>query len=342
MPVVSVIMPVYNAETYVAEAIESILHQTFSDLEFIIIDDGSSDDSIKLIEQYTDPRIKFSRHEQNVNLVGTLNEGIALSRGKYIARMDADDISDPERLKKQVDFLESNPEIGAVGTWATTINHPVWDHLHYYVSDEEIRIHMIEQIPFAHPTVMIRKEVLETHDLKYDQEFLEDYRLWFELSKVTQLANIAEYLLNYRFHEKQFSKRFKAFHKENAAGLQKEVLEGWAGRSLEEEESSVLIRLFSSYSEETNQPVRKVCALLDEVYSGMINHDHITKEQAGEYLLHHAYRVCVAHYLEGATALRSFSKLPFIHLGTVRHLSLQLKLFIKISLKYTRFLIRGK
>lgn len=342
MPVVSVVMPVYNAEKYVTEAIESILNQTFNDFEFIIIDDGSSDRSVEIIKGYEDPRIRFIRHEENVNLVGTLNEGIGLSNGKYIARMDADDISDPQRLRKQVDFLENHPEVGATGTWANAINHPEWSHLHYFITDEEIRIRMVEQIPFAHPTVMMRKDVLEAHNLKYDQEFLEDYRLWFELSKVTLLANVPEYLLNYRFHEKQFSKRFQKFHRENSLGLQKEILGQWAGRLLSDIEASILINILSDHSSEQGHPIEIICSLLAEIYMGMTHNSHIRDEKAGEYLKHHAYRVCTAHYFEGWNSLNQFSRLPFIKFWTFDHFGLHVKLTAKIILKKMRITNEGK
>ncbi|MGB1216791.1 MAG: glycosyltransferase family 2 protein, partial [Saprospiraceae bacterium] len=118
VPIVSVIMPVYNGGTYLHTAIQSILHQKFSDFEFIIINDGSSDNSLEIIESFEDKRIKCISFEQNQGIVAALNKGVESSKGKYIARMDADDISHPERLGKQVDFLEKRTEIGIVGTGA--------------------------------------------------------------------------------------------------------------------------------------------------------------------------------------------------------------------------------
>src|SRR5688500_8514963 len=109
-PLVSVLMPVYNAEAYVSEAIQSILQQTYKNFEFLIINDGSTDNSEKLINTFSDSRIRYIRNSENIKLVATLNKGIDLSVGKYLVRMDADDISLPERLQKQVDFMETHPE----------------------------------------------------------------------------------------------------------------------------------------------------------------------------------------------------------------------------------------
>ena len=111
----TVLMPVYNAEKYLKPALESILNQTYKDFEFLIIDDGSTDKSLEIIKSYNDSRIRLIGHEQNQKLIATLNEGIKLAQGEYIARMDADDISAPERLQKQMEFLEKHPATVVLG-----------------------------------------------------------------------------------------------------------------------------------------------------------------------------------------------------------------------------------
>src|SRR5437868_2907435 len=115
-------MTVYNSEEYLREAIESILGQTFTDFEFIIIDDGSTDRSADIVNSYSDTRIRFLSNSSNLGLVASLNEGIERARGEYIARMDCDDVSLPERLAKQVTFMDSRPELAASGTWAKEID----------------------------------------------------------------------------------------------------------------------------------------------------------------------------------------------------------------------------
>ena len=124
MPLVSVIMPVYNGEKYLAEAIDSILGQSFTDFEFLIVDDGSQDNSAEIIRSYEkrDRRIRFIQLERNMGAAAARNRGIAAATGKFITMMDCDDISLPERLQKQVDFMQSNPEIGAVGVCGQAVN----------------------------------------------------------------------------------------------------------------------------------------------------------------------------------------------------------------------------
>lgn len=202
-PAISVVMSVYNSEKYLAEAIESILNQTFTDFEFIIINDGSTDSSLAIIESYMakDERVVLISRE-NKGLPASLNEGIAIAKGKYIARMDADDISLPERFQKQYDFMESNPKVGVCGTKAYLfkeipskkhiIGHPV-DH-------QSLIVRLLFSVCFIHPTVLMRKRVLDKVDYIYNTSFKnsQDYELWARLMDKTQFYNLQEPLLYYR------------------------------------------------------------------------------------------------------------------------------------------------
>lgn len=205
-PMVTVLMPVYNASLYLSEALESILTQTFTDFEFLIVDDGSTDESLDIIHSYNDNRIRLLFHNTNQGLVSALNNGLKNSRGRYIARMDADDISLPERLAKQVDFMETHPEIGALGTCFATFGnetHQEW----LPVNPDETKCHLLFHSPLAHPSVMLRKSILSEHGINYngDYKHAEDYHLWVQLSTKTQLTNLPNVLLYYRVHDKQVS-----------------------------------------------------------------------------------------------------------------------------------------
>ena len=199
MPTVTVLMPVYNGEKYLRESIESILGQTFSDFEFIIIDD-STDNSAKVISSYNDVRIKYFRYEKKLGIANALNIGLDLALGEYIARMDCDDISLPDRLKKQVLFMEKNPDIGISGTWAQTfgehVNNDVWK---YPCAPKEISYALLFNSVLVHPSVIIRKSCLQKFNLKYNPEyFTEDYNLWVTADNYFKLANIPKVLLKYR------------------------------------------------------------------------------------------------------------------------------------------------
>ncbi|MEO8637388.1 MAG: glycosyltransferase [Candidatus Taylorbacteria bacterium] len=226
-PKITVLMPVYNGETYLGDAIESILGQTYLNFEFLIIDDGSTDRSAEIIRSYIDPRIFVLSNAENRGLVYSLNRGLQNAKGKYVARMDSDDICVPERLEKQITFMEKHPDIGICGTWIKTIGEK-GGYTHKYLTDhDDIKANLLFNTSFAHPTVMIRKSVLEENDLRYDEAdkfYFEDYSLWIKMSRVTKIANIPEVLLLYRVHKKSSSQINALQNRFGADNLRREQL----------------------------------------------------------------------------------------------------------------------
>jgi glycosyltransferase involved in cell wall biosynthesis len=202
---ISVVFAVYNSEAYLKEAIDSVLSQTFEDFEFIIINDGSTDSSTEIILSYKDPRIVYMDNGSNKGLIYSLNVGISKSRGKYIARMDADDIALPQRLQVQYDFMEAHPEIGICGANIETFFDNSKEKLitRFPEDDRTVRAYTFFQSPFCHPTVMMRKAVLEKNKIEYPKDFFrtEDYAMWVEMLQYTQAHNIQSVLLRYRKHE---------------------------------------------------------------------------------------------------------------------------------------------
>jgi len=197
-------MPCYNAEHFLKKAIESILNQTFTDFEFIIIDDCSSDRSASIIHEYIkdDPRIRYIKNEKNLGVAASLNRGIDLARGQFIARMDADDISLPERLERQVNHMKENPSCVACGTDIILIDekgHRIGTR-EYYHSNKNIKKNIHRASCFAHPTVMMRRKTIIENNLFYSTRlrWVEDYDLWFRLSQLGEFKNIANFLLLYR------------------------------------------------------------------------------------------------------------------------------------------------
>lgn len=200
-PRISVVMPAYNSEKYIGEAIESILNQTFTDFEFIIINDGSMDDTAKIVLQYAnkDKRIKFINNKDNRGIVSVLNQGLDLAKGEYIARMDSDDISLPTRFERQIQYMESHPECGVLGTWFKCFGK----------SDKIIRNHECVKIcnivkvqHVGHPTVMLKRAVVDKYKFHYDEKYkyAEDFELWSRMVFVTEIHNLPEILLKYRWH----------------------------------------------------------------------------------------------------------------------------------------------
>lgn len=209
IPTVSVVMPAYNAEKYIGEAIESILNQTFNDFEFIIINDGSSDKTKDIILSYKDPRIVYLENEKNSGIVITLNKGLDAARGKYLARMDADDVSHPKRFAKQINFLETHSDIIICGTDIEVFGDGIEPYIFRQVCQpDQCAAGLFFNCCFAHPTVMWRNEVAKKNNLRYLNEYrgLEDFRLWWEFAKIGKIANISTSLLRYRKHPGQETK----------------------------------------------------------------------------------------------------------------------------------------
>jgi hypothetical protein len=202
IPEVSVVMSVYNGERYLRESIESLLSQTFSDFEFIIVDDGSTDSTAAILGEYRDPRIVLLRNEENIGLTKSLNRGLARVRGTFVARQDADDVSLPNRLERQVLFLREHPAVGILGSYCRLIDGEGRRLWLYRVPayDLHIRWTSLLENPFAHPSVMVRRDVLAKNGLGYDEALVvaQDYDLWTRMLRYTQGANVSESLIYYR------------------------------------------------------------------------------------------------------------------------------------------------
>ena len=205
-PKVTVLMPVYNGEKYLKKSIESILDQTFTDFEFLIIDDGSTDESLELIKSYDDTRIKIIVHEQNKGLIKTLNEGIELAAGDYVARMDGDDVSLPERLEKQIAFMDNNQDVAVCGTWAKSMNEngKIVSTMKS-LSGILLKYNYWKPSPMIHPSVMMRKSLIKEFLFSVDAASAEDYDLWLRIVKKHRIFNIKECLLLYRIHGENIS-----------------------------------------------------------------------------------------------------------------------------------------
>jgi glycosyltransferase involved in cell wall biosynthesis len=199
---ISVVMPVYNCEKFVAEAIESILDQTFNSFEFIIINDHSTDHTPEILESYHDPRIQIYQNPSNLGLTRSLNIGLAQCNGKYTARMDSDDISHPSRFARQVNYLEKHPGTGVLGadyeritsdgihTGNICSHRSDWELVHWMLSFEN---------PISHPTVCLRTDLIrQVGGYNEDFRYTQDYDLWGRLAKCTHMENLPETLLYYR------------------------------------------------------------------------------------------------------------------------------------------------
>lgn len=211
MSKISVVMPVYNGEKYLKQAIDSILDQTERDFEFIIIDDGSTDSSKEILKEYEkrDSRIKLLLRPHR-GLVVSLNEAVGSAQSVYVARMDSDDISLPKRLEKQLLFIE-NKDLSVCGTWAEGIDkgdHKINEMIYPPESPSVVRSFLLLHNAFIHPSVMFRKDVFtEVGGYKSFFHRVEDYELWTRMVKRHRGGNIPEILLRYRLHENQVTRK---------------------------------------------------------------------------------------------------------------------------------------
>lgn len=221
-------MSVYNGRKYLREAIDSVLNQTFADFELIAIDDGSTDGSGAILREYTDPRLKLLTNETNLGLIGSLNRGLAAARGEYVARQDCDDLLEPERLAKQVAYLDAHPDVVLVGTWMQLIDEQGADITlwRYPTTNAEIRWAMLFNTAVGHPASMFRTAVArDAGGYSPDFLFAEDYDLWSRLATRGNVANIPEPLQRYRVHGNTVSTKNSARQMQTRLAISKRNIE---------------------------------------------------------------------------------------------------------------------
>ena len=215
-PKVSVVIPVYNSRRYVSEAIESILSQSFTDFELVLIDDASTDGSLDVLRSFEVPRVRVEPNEVNLGLAGSHNRGIDLARGQYLAMLDHDDCSYPERLATQVAFLDRHPDHALVGGWSEIMDEQgrtLKKRKRYPVSSEAIRVGLLFGCALFHPSIMARRDIMQRY--RYCERFSisDDFDLFVRLARSFELGNVPEVLVRHRRHDASTSNR-KAHLKE--------------------------------------------------------------------------------------------------------------------------------
>lgn len=244
-PKITVLMPVYNCELYIREAVDSILNQTFTDFEFLIIDDASTDETVAIIKSYNDPRIQLIQKPKNSGYTNSLNHGLSIAKGEYIARMDGDDISLSERFAKQVSFLDANQDVVLCGTSYSIIG----TNMTIIVPEthDGIKLALLKGNSIVHPSVMFRnlerKKLLIGYDIT--KEPAEDYDLWVRLLSIGRLYNLQEVLLNYRVHSKQVSQKRELQQMNSALETRLNIL-GYLNCTIELNEHNLLKKIIKN------------------------------------------------------------------------------------------------
>ncbi|SET25538.1 Glycosyl transferase family 2 [Salinibacillus kushneri] len=223
-PLVTVFIPMYNCEGYIGQALESILNQTYANLEILLIDDGSTDQTVEIVTKYNDNRIKLIQNKENKGIPYTRNLGVEQANGKYMAIMDSDDIALSNRIERQVYFMERNQDIDAIGTYYQMIGGRLKRVKKSNItSPEEIKVSLLFFSPISNPSSMIRLRTIKKHNLKYNLNYFvaQDYGMWLQISKVGKLAILPEVLLQYRTGHTNITKRTKT----KKASRRKQILD---------------------------------------------------------------------------------------------------------------------
>ena len=223
-PKVSVIMPAYNTEKYVGEAIESILNQTFTDFEFIILNDGSTDNTAKIVKEYAkeDKRIKFIDNKKNQGFIASLNQCLDVANGEYIAKMDSDDVSLPDRLEKQVKYLDDFPNVGLVGCGYKTFDKTEFEVIN------PANVGMLDLLKGCYTTIfMLRKKIINDNNLRFRKEYIhaEDYDFYARFRKFAPIENIQQVLYLYRWHGDNVSIKQSNIQRQNSEKVRRDILD---------------------------------------------------------------------------------------------------------------------
>ena len=208
-PLVSIVLPVYNGEKYLAESLDSVLAQSYQNWELVIINDGSTDGTENLILNYRDKRIKYLPNDGNKGIIFSLNRGLQESNGQYIARLDADDVALPYRIEKQVEFLSENLDYALCGSYFQTIdsNGKLLKNVRFPANNRDAQSYLLLHNCFCHSAIMMRSIIAKK--LKYDEKFqvCEDYDLWYRISRTGKILNLPVFTTLYRVHDNNMSTR---------------------------------------------------------------------------------------------------------------------------------------
>ncbi len=234
---VSVIIPAYNVERYMAACIQSMLDQTYTNQEILIVNDAATDSTVRIIQGFTDPRIRIIHNETNLGLAASVNKAIQQAKGLYIARMDADDVAHPHRLQKQVNFLEHHADVSIVGTAMKSIGYS--NYLHEFPETHEAcKAQLLFNVCFGHPSVLMRKSIFDNPENLYREDlrqYSEEYELWCRLVDKVKFANLSEALLDYRTFEPAEKNDAEQKRKTNSFIIRKNFIAAQWGEQTEQD-----------------------------------------------------------------------------------------------------------
>jgi len=351
VPSISVVMAVYNSDRFVSQSIESILKQTFSDFELIIIDDASTDNTSHAIDVFRDKRVIKVRNSSNLGQTKSLNIGFAMARGRYIARMDADDIAYPQRLQLQCEFLEQNPQIAVVGSWSEDIdeNGRVLRKVRPPTEPIEIKCFMagsgdLSYWCITHPTVLIRKDVLEKEGF-YDEKrgiaqgYPQDYELWSRLIRQNNFANIKKILLQYRVLKASDSRYFREEQVKTREAITLNQIQYYFP-NIKLNEALPLLKILEYQRQDSPEAGKKAFTLFDQYMQAFMGEQYslkIVQRPVHQMKLYYTPKLFISNKLGAIVAMcRIFSQYPVFILDGKFYRKL-LRVFSECALPQNRY-----
>lgn len=310
----------FNDKAHIGEAIESILAQSFTNFEFIIINDGSTDKTKQIIQSYTDSRIIYLEHP-NQGIGFSRNKGMKIAKGKYLAIMDGDDIADKHRLKKQYEWLETHPEIGLCGGSVIMKSPEFTKSIQFLEHDAAIRTYLLFNNPFNHPTCMLQRKLIDQYAIQYQEDLVAavDYQFLYEVMRYTKAYNIPTHLLTYRWHGNNISILNKTVQFENSFDISFRVFNENLKHDFSKKEHRILSKLFATQPLIRHE-ILQVKGLLKRLYNVIRTHKDLDSDWLIQLLDKKLYEVYYFHGRDvaiGKEMLRSklWQRLPFRQYG---------------------------
>lgn len=306
-------MSVFNDERYVAQAVESILAQSFTDFEFLVMDDGSTDETGPILDRFTDPRLRVIRSEKNQGIAYQVNRGMSEARGKYIARMDGDDVALPDRLRLQVEFLEANPSVmicgGQVIRFSAEGREVLWD---FPIESEKLLACLFFRGCFCNPATMFRTALVQELDFRYSDgwQLAEDYYFWYRVLKQFPGANLPQPILRYRVSKSQITQTNVAEKHDRLRHIRMAMLEdlGFYPNAID---ISFHESVISDDWPEDEEFFDRAIAWLDKIYQFNLKSKVFPPQALGEEMSRHLFYRALTTGLRGVQPLKLRSKATF-------------------------------
>lgn len=318
MPKVTIILPVYNGERYLREAIDSVLAQTYSDFELWVVNDGSTDGTVDIVDSFNDPRVKRIDNPHNMGIVASLNRAFAMVESPFIGRMDDDDLWHANKLELQMALLESRPDVGVCGTSIHKFGYV--DAVHIFPEESDaLKVGLLFYCMMSHPSVVFRRSMLVETGLSYRQESFpaEDYQMWIDVLKHSNIYNLRQPLVEYRQHESQICRE----HKEEQVVLERRLREEQLRLiypNPSEEELAFHLDRFVALHPESDDEVKQFLQWVKKLCSVNKKHGYVKPETMRSELRHYVQNAIRTYYLDTYKSL-------FHHLFSGRCLHLGLK-----------------